>query len=98
MLKIFKLSELNLDLVKDYLKVDYDDDDRELELYIQASISYIVNNTRLDLEVLDDKPDIIVVALQLIAHFYDNKSIAVKQGSNIDKMFTSILSQYRDCI
>lgn len=90
----YKLSQLDLDFVKEYLKVDFSDDDKELELYIQASISYIKNNTKLSVEELDEIPDLTVVALQLIAHFYDNKSIIIKQGSNIDKMFSSILSQY----
>lgn len=90
----YKLSQLNLQFVKEYLKIDFDDDDKELELYIQASISYIKNNTKLDIEELDAMPDLTVVALQLIAHFYDNKSIRVTQNSNIDKMFTAILSQY----
>ena len=88
----YKLSQLDLDFVKEYLKVDFSDDDKELELYIQASISYIKNNTKLSVEELDEIPDLTVVALQLIAHFYDNKSIIIKQGSNIDKMFSSILS------
>ena len=90
----YKLSQLDLDFVKEYLKVDFSDDDKELELYIQASISYIKNNTKLSVEELDEIPDLTVVAIQLIAHFYDNKSIIIKQGSNIDKMFSSILSQY----
>ena len=90
----YKLSQLDLDFVKEYLKVDFSDDDKELELYVQASISYIKNNTKLSVEELDEIPDLTVVALQLIAHFYDNKSIIIKQGSNIDKMFISILSQY----
>lgn len=93
----FKLSQLNLEFIKDYLKVDYTDDDRELELYIQASLSFIKNNTRLSIEELDEKPDLVVVAMMLISHFYENKSVAVKQGSNVDKMFTSILAQYREC-
>lgn len=98
MLKTLKLSQLDLEFVKDYLKIDYNDDDKELELYIQASFSYIKNNTRMSLEELDEKPDLIVIALQLISHFYENKVVSVKQGTNIDKMFTSILSLYRECL
>lgn len=98
MLSIIKLSQLDLAFVKDFLKIDYDDDDKELELYIRASYSYIQNNTRLSTEELDEKADLLVVALQLISHFYDNKSIKVSQGSNIDKMFTSILRQYGECL
>lgn len=98
MKNIFKLSQLDLDFVKDYLKIDYEDDDKELGLYIQASLSYIKNNTRLSWEEIDEKPDLIIIALQLISHFYENKTATVKQGTNIDKMFNSILSLYKECL
>ena len=98
MKNIFKLSQLDLDFVKDYLKIDYEDDDKELGLYIQASITYIKNNTRLSGEEIDEKPDLIIIALQLISHFYENKTATVKQATNIDKMFYSILSLYKECL
>lgn len=93
----FKLSELTLEFVKDYLKIDYNDDDRELDLYIQASISFIQEHTRLELEFLDERPDIVIVALMLIAHFYENKTIVTSSGRVVNEDFAvqKILGLYR---
>lgn len=93
----FKLSELTLEFVKDYLKIDYNDDDRELDLYIQASISFIQEHTRLDLAFLDERPDIIIVALMLISHFYENKTLVTSSGRVLSEDFAvqKILGLYR---
>lgn len=91
-----KLSTLDLDFIKNYMKIDFDDDDTELELYRVSALSFIQTNTNKDLEYLDKKPEIVIIALQLISHFYENKSITVSSNQGIDKMFTQILSQYRE--
>lgn len=95
-----KLSQLDLDFVKDYLKIDYNDDDNELQFYITATQSYIINQLNLDIEEIDTKPDIVIAALLIIAHFYENKT-AINTGlkvnnSNIDFIMQQILTQYRE--
>lgn len=98
--EVIKLSQLNLDFVKDYLKIDYDDDDKELQFYIAAAQSYLINQLNINIEEIDTKPDIIIAALLIIAHFYENKT-AINTGtkinnSNIDFILQQILIQYRE--
>ena len=93
-------SQLTVDFVKDYLKIDYDDDDNELQLYLVAAQSFVFNQLNVDLEVIDSKPDIIIVTLMLIAHFYENKKITVSgartNNQQLDFIFEQIMLQYRE--
>lgn len=93
-----KLSQLDLAFVKDYLKIDYDDDDAELEFYIVAAKSFIINQLNIPLKEIDTKPDIIIAVLLIIAHFYENKTVmhsGTKFNNNIDFILQQILIQYR---
>ena len=94
----FKLSEVNLNLVKSYLQIDYTDDDLQLELMIDAAKSYLYDNINCDPEYLDTKPDLVVACLQIISHFYENKSIVVATNTKLDMMLQSILIQYREWV
>ena len=96
MITVLKLSQLNLAFVKDYLKIDYNDDDSELTIYIQAALSFIKEQVKADFDYLDTKPDLIIPALLLISHFYENKSIYVPKNSSINITVEEILSQYRE--
>lgn len=78
-----KLSELDLSLVKGYLRQDGDEDDRLIIAIIEASKSYICNYTGQSIEQLEEHEDVTVAVLVLIAEFYDNRTINVNDRLNL---------------
>ena len=92
----FKLSQINLQLVKDYLQIDFDEDDTQLQLMIQAAQNYIYKNLNADPEYLDEQPDLVIACLQIISHFYENKSVVVLTNTKMDMMLQNILIQYKE--
>lgn len=78
-----KLSELDLPLVKEYLRQDGDEDDRLIGAIIEASKSYICNYTGQGIEQLEEHEDITIAVLVLIAEFYDNRTINVNDRLNL---------------
>ena len=78
-----KLSEIDLSLVKEYLRQDGDEDDRLITAIIEASKSYICNYTGQSIEQLEEHEDVTVAVLVLIAEFYDNRTINVNDRLNL---------------
>ncbi|HLO11474.1 MAG TPA: head-tail connector protein [Pseudoneobacillus sp.] len=97
-----KITELELGFVKDYLKVDYTDEDNLISALTVAAQSYI--NTMLGYKVAnewtvrDDIPDeLTVAALMIIAHWYDNRQIqqAGTLGEEIKFAVSAIIDAYK---
>lgn len=98
-----KITELDLDFVKNYLKVDYTDDDNLISALIVAAKSYV--DTMLGFKVTekwpfrDDIPEELTVAcLMIIAHWYDNRQIqtAGTLGDEIKFAVTAIIDAHKD--
>ena len=91
-----KLSELDLSLVKEYLRQDGDEDDRLITAIIEASKSYICNYTGQSIEQLEEHEDVTVAVLVLIAEFYDNRTINVNDRLNlrINTMLEGLLGRH----
>lgn len=77
-----KITELDLGYVKEYLKVDYDDEDTTLGLMIHAARSYI--ETMLGFKINEEWPheslipdELTIAALLLIAHWFDRRQMQV---------------------
>lgn len=97
MYKKIKISEIDLKIVKSYLKLDEDcDDDDVLMLSINAAIDYIKGYTNLPIETLDKLDSITIAALILIGDFYENRGLQLESNSKINRMLGSILSMNRD--
>ena len=96
MMEIIKLSQLDLAFVKNYLKIDFDDDDSELSLMIRAAQNYIYNNLNAPKDYLDEQPDLVIACLQIISHFYENKTAVVLTNTKMDMMLQNILIQYKE--
>ena len=91
-----KLSELDLPLVKEYLRQDGDEDDRLITAIIEASKSYICNYTGQSIDQLEEYEDVTIAVLVLIAEFYDNRTINVNDRLNfrINMMLESLLVRH----
>lgn len=78
-----KLSELDLPLLKEYLRQDGDEDDRLIQAIIEASKSYVCNYTGQSIDQLEEYEDVTIAVLVLIAEFYDNSTINVNDRLNL---------------
>lgn len=66
-----KVSELKLDTIKNYLRVDSNEDDVLLKMLLDASIQYCVSYMGCTKQDLDKYPDVTIVILALISDSYE---------------------------
>lgn len=66
-----KTSELTLDVIKQYLRIDGNDDDILLNAFLNASIQYCTSYMGCTLEDLEKYDDVTVVILALISDSYE---------------------------
>ena len=66
-----KTSELTLDVIKQYLRIDGNDDDILLNAFLSASIQYCTSYMGCTLEDLEKYDDVTIVILTLISDSYE---------------------------
>lgn len=66
-----KTSELTLDVIKQYLHIDGNDDDILLNAFLSASIQYCTSYMGCTLEDLEKYDDVTIVILALVADSYE---------------------------
>lgn len=84
-----KISQLNCQTVKDYLRITSKDEDVIIETILSAATQYVKSNTGLDDAALDGFEDITVALLILCADMYDNRQMQVatdKQNPVVEKI------------
>lgn len=91
-----KLSELDLPVVKEYLRQDGDEDDRLITAIIEASKSYICNYTGQSIEQLENQEDVVIAVLVLVVEFYDNRILHVNERTNmrVNSILEGLLGKY----
>ena len=88
---------LPLDFVKNYLRVDHDLDDVEIQVAILSAQDYVRTYTKID----KNTPlsfGLITPILSLIAYFYENKSPQMKSTEKLDTLFGNILNIHKQDI
>lgn len=87
---------LDVPLLKQWLKIDHDLDDLELELCLQGAISNVKNTIGIEPgseEELDT--ELYIVTLNLAAYFYQNK-LPVREKQYVpDHIYQSILFMHK---
>lgn len=95
------ITELDVDFVKNYLRVDYDYDDNLINLMIVSAQSYIQAFLNQKFTDFEEVPfEFTIAALGLIAQWYEKRAIT-NEGTNmmlLEHSFNDILSQYRKYI
>ncbi|NRT34135.1 hypothetical protein BJV38_003279 [Clostridium beijerinckii] len=89
-----KISEVTEDILKQYLRIDYDEP--LLNMFMISSKSYIKKYLNLDDDVLDAKEDLTIVYLALINDMYDKREFT-SSGNIIPRtnaIIESILGLY----
>lgn len=102
MLNGLKITQIDLAFAKEYLKVDYDDEDRMIETLIIASRSFI--ETMLGFKITEEWPSYIdipdeltVACLLILAHWFDNRQMQTSGtlGNEIKFAVTSIIEAHK---
>ena len=72
---MMKMSEITIVECKNFLRIDFSDDDFFIEMALDCAKSYVCNYCKRTAEDLDNIPEICMAVLVLMAHFYDNRSL-----------------------
>ena len=88
-----KISDISLETVKDYLKVENDIEDGLIDNILTASKNYVKNYTGLTDEEIDKKEDITLVVLVLANEMYSNREYTVEKNI-LNPVITSILDMH----
>lgn len=88
-----KIDEVTLDVVKNYLRVDYDDDDALLSAIMPSALAYIEHYTGLSKSELYQLEDITIAYLIIIEDMYDNRSVNVGKA-NVNRTIFTILDMH----
>ena len=87
---------LNLDKVKNYLKVDFEDDDAIIETYIIATEKFLKTLCEKD-EFEEDKQELAeIYMLAMLSELYNSRNLTVdKAEQRVRTIMQSILNQLR---
>ena len=87
---------LNLDKVKNYLKVDFDDDDAIIETYIIATEKFLKTLCEKD-EFEEDKQELAeIYMLAMLSELYNSRNLTIdKAEQRVRTIMQSILNQLR---
>lgn len=88
-----KISDISLETVKDYLKVENDIEDTLIDNILTASKNYVKNYTGLTDEEIDKKEDITLAVLVLANEMYSNREYTVEKNI-LNPVITSILDMH----
>lgn len=88
-----KVSDINTEIIKNYLRIDTDDDNILLEHILQASIDYCMNYTGQDMEYLNNCNDIPLAVLCICSDLYENRDY-VTDKININPAIAQILGSH----
>lgn len=89
-----KISMVPIEVIKNYIKVDFEDDDLLIQLIADSAKAYLKAYTGIALDAdLDTSEDLTICYLALIGEMYDNRAITLKEDK-INKILDSILNMH----
>ena len=75
------VSDIDVAFVKQFLRIDWDEDDIELNLMLEAAKAFLLEHTEKTIEELDKIKYATICVLKLTSDFYHNK-LATNNGKN----------------
>jgi uncharacterized phage protein (predicted DNA packaging) len=87
-----KLSDLEVEIVKMYLRVTDDFEDEVIEGLIQAAKAAVLTETGLTEQEADALPDVTIAALAMIADLYENRGMTAANAARnptVDAILTA---------
>jgi uncharacterized phage protein (predicted DNA packaging) len=98
-----KITEIDLAFAKEYLKVDYEDEDRMIEAIIVGAYSLIETmlgyKIKTEWALTEDIPgELTMACLMIIAHWFDNRQFQTTGTLGVEMNFavSAILDAHRD--
>lgn len=91
-----KISEVTTEYIRNYLRLDDESFDNEIEIYKSSAIDFIVNYTGLSKEEIEEYEDLTIAYLVIISDFFENH--LYQQGKTADTSNTiaeTILNHHR---
>ena len=88
------INDINLDILKQYLKVDNTEDDLILNLILSSAKAYIKSDTGLTEEEINSYEDLTIALLVLCNDMFGNREYTVN-NEKINPIIDSILSMHR---
>lgn len=88
-----KVSEMTVEHLKNYMRVDTNNDDTFIETILVGTKAYIKGYTGLDDVGIDLKEDLSLVIYVLCSEMYDNRQYTVDKGT-INPIIKSILDMH----
>ncbi|PEN61619.1 head-tail connector protein [Bacillus wiedmannii] len=99
MLNGVKITELDLQMVKDYLRIDHEDDDVLLSTMLSAAKSFIQSYLKKKFTEFDEIPEEFTIAcLALTSHWYEKREIQSEKASKdeLSYVFSGLLDLHRN--
>lgn len=98
-----KITDLNLDLVKEYLRVDFTEDDTLITSMLYAAKSFIQNYLNRKFTDWTDvgteiPSEFTIAALAIISHWYENRQVAADRNltkNELPYVFAGLLDMHR---
>lgn len=88
-----KVSEITVENIKEYIKIDNDQEDVFLQSILAGSKAYIKSYTGLDDIGVDTKEDLSLVVYVLCSEMYDNRQYTVDKDK-VNPIIQSILDMH----
>lgn len=86
-----EIPTIDLAFFKNWLRIDHDLDDLELNLCLAAAKSNIENTIGTKIEKNTD-PELLIVVLNLATYYYHNKTMSTDKKFVPDKIYQSIIN------
>lgn len=91
----YKVSDIDVDFCKQYLRIDWDDDDLELNLYLESAKAFLLDHTEKTIDELDEITFATICLLKLVSDFYHNKMSQNASSYGVDEFLGKMLLKIR---
>ncbi|MDY5727659.1 MAG: head-tail connector protein [Erysipelotrichaceae bacterium] len=90
--------DLTVEVIKQYMRIEHDLDDFELQMYLKSALSYARKYVRMEDTDTPLDVDLIMPVLMMVSHFYENKSPINVNNAKLDDIFDGILWMNRGVV
>ena len=94
---MIKILIKDIKIIKNYLRVDHDDDDEFIFLLMPAAKTFIENYLNRKLDDFDELPEEFNIAfLNIISHWYEKREMQPERsGKELNYLFSDLLDSHR---
>lgn len=89
-----KVNDITLEYLKNYLRVEYDEENSFLKDTISIAKAYIQNYTGLNEKEVEEKEDFALVLLSLCSDMYNNRYFSAEKALSENMLVKSILDMH----